>query len=204
MFYKTLSTWRFAKRGKYWFAISLFLSPKIIYTMLLEIVVQDIQLAVMFVFFIAIAWLLAEFKGMKDEIRERMGINNEAMKLKLGAYERLSLFAERSSLKNLVTRTPVGTQTVVDFQLALLETIRTEYEYNISQQIYVSTDMWKAVGNLKDQNIFIINQLAATLPSNAAGIELSRRLLEYAANHNAELSPIVLDALQYEAKKILE
>lgn len=170
---------------------------------LLEIVVQDVQLAIMFVFFIAIAWLLAEFKGMKDEIRERMGINNESMKLRLQAYERLSMFAERSSLKNLVTRTPMGGMSVVDFQLSLLETIRSEYEYNISQQIYVSPEMWKAVVNLKDQNIFIINQVAATLAPNEAGIELSRRLLEYAANPKSELSTIVLDALQFEAKKIL-
>ena len=171
--------------------------------MLLQIVVQDIQIAVMFVFFIAIAWLLAEFKGLKDEFRERFGINNETLKLQLQAYERLSVFAERSSLKNLVTRTPFGHLNVVDFQLTLMETLKSEYEYNISQQIYLSPDMWKAIINLKDQNIFIINHLAATLSPDAPAIELSRRLLEYAANPNAELSPIVLDALQYEAKKIL-
>ena len=170
---------------------------------LLQVAVQDIQIAVMFVFFIVIAWLLAEFKGMKDEFRERFGINNETIKLKLQAYERLSVFAERSSLKNLVTRTPFGHLNVVDFQLALMDTLRSEYEYNISQQIYLSPDMWKAINNLKDQNIYIINQIAATLPPNAPAIELSRRLLEYASNPNAELSHIVLDALQFEAKKIL-
>ena len=170
---------------------------------LLQVIVQDIQIAVLFVFFIAIAWLLAEFKGLKDEFRERFGINNETIKLKLQAYERLSVFAERASLKNLVARTPFGHLNVIDFQLTMMDTLRSEYEYNISQQIYVSPDMWKAIGNLKDQNIFIIHHIAATLPPNAAAIELSRRLLEYATNPNAELSPIVLDALQYEAKKIL-
>jgi hypothetical protein len=170
---------------------------------LLQVVVQDIQIAVMFVFFIAIAWLLAEFKGLKDEFRERFGINNETIKLKLQAYERLSVFAERSSLKNLVTRTPYGHLNVVDFQLTLMDILRNEYEYNISQQIYVDPEMWKAISNLKDQNIYIINQIAAMLPSDAPAIELTRRLLQYAANPNAELSNIVLDALQYEAKKIL-
>jgi len=170
---------------------------------LLEVVVQDIQIAVMFVFFIAIAWLLAEFKGLKDEFRERFGINNETIKLKLQAYERLSVFAERSSLKNLVTRTPYGHLNVVDFQLTLMDILKNEYEYNISQQIYVAPEMWKAISNLKDQNIYIINQIAATLPSDAPAIELTRRMLQYAANPNAELSNIVLDALQYEAKKIL-
>ncbi|MFM2360132.1 MAG: hypothetical protein RLY16_2125 [Bacteroidota bacterium] len=172
--------------------------------MLLQIVFQEIQAAILFVFFIAIAWLLAEFKGLKDEIKERIGINNEAMKLQLQAYERLTLFAERASLKNLVTRIPYNDMNVLSLQLTLLETIRTEYEYNVSQQVYVAPDMWKAICNLRDQNIYIINQIAAGLPSQANGIELSKRLLEYASTSNAELSTIVMDALQIEAKKILK
>jgi len=170
---------------------------------LLQIVTQDILLAVLFVFFIAIAWLLAEFKGMKDEIRERAGVNNESLRLRLQAYERLSVLAERCSLKNLIARIPVGGMNVVDYQLSLLESIRTEYEYNVSQQVYVSPDLWKAIGNLKDQNTFIINQVAAMLPAGAAAMELSKRLLEYASNKDAELSTIVLDAIQFEAKKIM-
>jgi len=172
--------------------------------MLLEIVFQDVQIAVMFLFFIAIAWLLAEFKAMKDEIKIRIGINNEAMKLQMQALERLTLFADRISLKSMVSRTPYGNMTVVDLQLALLDTIRSEFEYNVSQQVYVSMDMWKAICNLKDQNAYIINQLAAALPSQANGIELSKRLLEYESTNQADISTIVKDALQYEAKKILK
>lgn len=171
--------------------------------MLLEIVFQDIQIAFMFVFFIAIAWLLAEFKGMKDEMKERFGINNETLKLKLQAYERLTVFADRASLKNLISRTSSTDLTVLEFQLILLQTLRSEYDYNVSQQIYVTPDMWKAIGNLKDQNVYIINQIAANLPSQAPAIELSKRVLQYASNPNAELSGIVLDALHFEAKKIL-
>ena len=168
-----------------------------------EDLVQNIILGALFMFFISIAWLLAEFKGMKDEMKERFGINNETLKLRLQAYERLTLFAERSSLKNLVSRTVSGGMTVVDLQLALLETIRTEYEYNVSQQIYLSPEMWKAIGNLKEQNIFIINQLAATLPTQGLAIELSKRILEYVASTNSELNTVVLSALQFEAKKLL-
>ena len=165
--------------------------------------VQNIILGAIFMFFIAIAWLLAEFKGMKDNIIERMGINNEVVKLKLQALERFTLYAERSSLKNLVSRTPASGICVVDLQLALLDSLRSEYEYNVSQQIYIDPKMWKAITNLKDQNTFIINQLAATLPSDAAGIELSKRILEYVASTDAELNATVLSALQFEAKRIL-
>ena len=165
--------------------------------------VQNIIFGAIFMFFIAIAWLLAEFKGMKDEIKERLGINNEVIKLKLQALERFTLYAERSSLKNLISRTSAAGLTVVDLQLSLLEALRTEYEYNVSQQIYVSPKMWEAIGNLKDQNSFIINQLAATLPPDANGIELSKRVLEYVASTDAELGKTVLSALQFEAKRIL-
>ena len=171
--------------------------------MLLEIVFQDIQIAFMFVFFIAIAWLLAEFKGMKDEMKERFGINNDTLKLQLQAYERLTVFADRASLKNLISRISSGDLNVLDFQLILLQTLRSEYDYNVSQQIYVTPEMWKAIGNLKDQNIYIINQIAATLPSQAPAIELSKRVLEYASNPNVELSSIVTDALHFEAKRLL-
>ena len=156
-----------------------------------------------FMFFISIAWLLAEFKGMKDNIVERLGINNEVLKLKLQALERFTLYAERSALKNLVSRTSASGMTVVDFQLTLLDTLRSEYEYNVTQQIYIDPKMWSAIGNLKDQNIFIINQLAATLPSDANGIELSKRILEYVASTESDLSATVLSALHFEAKRIL-
>lgn len=165
--------------------------------------VQNIIFGAIFMFFIAIAWLLAEFKGMKDNISERMGINNEVIKLKLQALERFTLYAERSSLKNLISRTSAAGMTVVDLQLTLLDTLRTEYDYNVTQQIYIDPKMWKAIGNLKDQNTFIINQLAATLPSDANGIELSKRILEYTASTESELNTTVLNALQFEAKRLL-
>ena len=165
--------------------------------------VQNIVLGAIFMFFIAIAWLLAEFKGMKDNINERLGINNEVLKLKLQALERFTLYAERSSLKNLIARTSASGITVVDLQLSLLDTLRSEYEYNVTQQIYIDPKMWKAIGNLKDQNTFIINQLAATLPSDGNAIELSKRILEYVASTDAELNIVVLNALQFEAKRLL-
>ena len=171
---------------------------------LLEINSTHIQIAGTFLFFIAIAWLLAEFNGMKEEIKLRLGINNETIKLKLQAYERLTLYAERAGLKNLVSKLYSDEMSAREMQMALLQTLNNEYEYNVSQQIYVSSEMWKAVTKLRDQNTFIINQIAATLPANAAAIELSKALLEYTMTNNAEINKIVLEALHYESQKILK
>ncbi len=171
---------------------------------LLEVTAADVQIGATFMFFIVVAWLLAEFNGMKEAIRERLGINNETIKLKLQAYERLTLYAERAGLKNLVSRTYAEQMTARDMQLTLLDTLKSEYEYNVTQQIYVSAEMWKAITKLKDQNIFVINQVAAALPVTASAMELSKSLLEYSMTSNADISKIVLEALQYEAQKILK
>ena len=171
---------------------------------LLEVTAADVQIAGTFLFFIVIAWLLAEFNGMKEAIREKLGINNETIKLKLQAYERLTLYAERAGLKNLVSRIYSEEMTARDMQLTLLDTLKSEYEYNVTQQIYVSPEMWKAITKLRDQNIFVINQVAAALPVNSSAMNLSKALLEYSMTNNADISKIVLEALQYEANKILK
>lgn len=173
---------------------------------LLEVTAFGLAMGGVFLAFICLAWLLAEFKGMKDEIRERLGINNEALKLRLGAYERLTLYAERAGLKNLVSRTSLESfgESAASMHSVLLDNLKSEYDYNSSQQIYVSKEVWNALTKLKDQNIYIINQLAATLPHTATSMDLSKVILEYSMTDNAELNKIVLDALRYEAQKVLD
>ena len=127
--------------------------------------------------------------------------------LQLQAYERLVMLAERIGIPNLVSRANQQHQGLnsKQMQLLLIESIKQEYEYNTTQQIYVSPTAWEAVKNLKDQNIYIINQIASTLPNEASGTDLNRRLLEYMMNSKkGTLHEVVLEALNYEAKKVLK
>jgi len=136
----------------------------------------------------------------QDEVPADKGTLN----LRLGAYERLVLLAERIALPSLVSRIPAGDLTVRQFQGLLTDQVRQEFEHNLSQQIYVSPQAWQAVGNLKEQNIFIINKVAETLSPDAKGVELSRRILELVnTDPKVSLHPIVLEALNFEARKLL-
>ena len=156
------------------------------------------------VVFLSMAWMIAEFTGMKNEIRARTGINNETLKLQLQSYERLAVLAERIALQHLVTRIANAGLTARQFQLELIESIRTEYEFNVSQQVYVSPDVWRAITNLKEQNIYIINQLAAMLPTQASSMDLNKQIMEYMlSNEKASLHLLVLEALSFEAKKLM-
>ncbi len=85
--------------------------------------------------------------------------------LKLQAYERLILLADRIALPNLISRSNQPGLNVQEMQHLLVQTIRQEFEHNITQQIYVSHEAWDAIRNLKEQNMLIVNQVASFLPA---------------------------------------
>jgi hypothetical protein len=124
--------------------------------------------------------------------------------LKLQAYERLILLADRIALPNLISRCNQPGLNVREMQNLLVQTIRQEFDHNITQQIYVSPEAWDAIRNLKEQNLLIINQVASYLPETTSGQDLNKSLLEMVMqNPKASLHHIVSDALSFEAKKVL-
>ncbi|RYF97111.1 MAG: hypothetical protein EOO00_01025 [Chitinophagaceae bacterium] len=132
--------------------------------------------------------------------------DNPTRQLQLQAYERMILLADRIALPNIISRNAQGLtgMPLRDTQLTLTQQIKQEFEYNVTQQIYVSADAWEAVRNLKDQNIMIVNQVASFLPQDASGHDLSRAILEMLAeNPKATLHNVVSDVLSYEAKKLM-
>lgn len=129
----------------------------------------------------------------------------DATPLQLQAYERLVLLTERIALPSLVSRLHHPQASAREMQAVLLDNIRQEYEYNASQQVYVSPAAWDAVRNLKDQNMLIINQIANILPPDAKGSDLNKQILEVVmAQHEKALHTIVLEALNFEAKKLMK
>ena len=142
----------------------------------------------------------------KENTTEELTGNNSfnSRPLQLQAYERLVLLCERISLPSLISRVNQPGLTARDMQVFLIETIRQEFEYNISQQVYVSTIAWDAVRNLRDQTMLIINQLGSVLPADAKGNDLNKQLLEVIMNHQDKpLHTSVLETLNFEAKKLI-
>ena len=170
--------------------------------MLLEIVFQDIQIAFMFVFFIAIAWLLAEFKGMKDEIRERLGINNETLKLRLQAYERVALLLERITPVNIIQRVSRPGLTAEELKHLLVNDIQSEFNHNLSQQIYVSHQVWSLTRAVKEQIIQLINIAYMKMPENAKGLDLSKAIFTILIEREENPTQKALDFLNKEVHLI--
>ena len=154
---------------------------------------------------IAIAAVLVYFfldkpKAQKEEKTSNSGSNT----LQLQAYERLILLVDRIAIPNLISRTPHDGLSARDMQLVLTRNIRDEFDYNITQQIYIAPEAWNAVKNLKEKNLLMINQVAAALPPDASALDLHRATLEYLmTDKNANLHELVSEALSFEAKKLL-
>jgi hypothetical protein len=147
---------------------------------------------------------LAWQRKMKNRKMFTSSDNSAYTQLQLQAYERLVLLVDRIALPNLISRVSQPNISARDMQFILTRTIREEYEYNISQQIYITPEAWNSVKNLKEQNLLIINQLSNILPPNASGLDLNKQLLQYLMNdRKGTLHEVVSDVLSYEAKKIM-
>ena len=154
---------------------------------------------------IAIAAVLVYFFLDKPKLqKEEKTANSGSNALQLQAYERLILLVDRIAIPNLISRTPHEGLSARDMQLVLTRSIRDEFDYNITQQIYIAPEAWNAVKNLKEKNLLMINQVTAALPADASALDLQRATLEYLmTDKNANLHELVSEALSFEAKKLL-
>ncbi len=96
--------------------------------------------------------------------------------IRLQAYERVILLLERINPTSMVMRlNKLGS--AVEFQGELLKTIRTEYEHNLSQQIYMSTKSWDAIVKAKEETIKLINVASTRITANSSAMELAQAII---------------------------
>ncbi|MGH2642455.1 MAG: hypothetical protein ACRDE2_00775 [Chitinophagaceae bacterium] len=129
--------------------------------------------------------------------------NDIALPLRLQAYERLVVFLERIKPESLIARINEPGLQVKDIRMLMVHSIQAEYEHNISQQIYVSTESWEAVCNAKEQLVNLINTIAEKISPDADGRVLDRQLLELSLHEKEFPVRTALNILNDEAKKLM-
>ncbi|MGD0710151.1 MAG: hypothetical protein ABR968_03145 [Bacteroidales bacterium] len=100
--------------------------------------------------------------------------------IRLQAYERLVLFLERISPESLVMRIHKPELTGLQLQTQLIIAIREEFEHNLSQQVYISSQAWEMIKNAKEDMVKLINTAAARLTDKASATDLSQKIFELA------------------------
>jgi hypothetical protein len=147
---------------------------------------------------------LAYFKNNGNNGKLPADIPFNSLPLQLQAYERLVVLCERIAMPNLISRVSQPDLSAREMQIFLIEGIKQEYEYNASQQVYVTARAWDAVRSLKDQNMLMINQIANVLPPDAKARDLNKKLLEVEMGQEQKpLHTVVLETLNAEAKRLM-
>ncbi|MDR0715050.1 MAG: hypothetical protein LBF89_12465 [Bacteroidales bacterium] len=122
--------------------------------------------------------------------------------LRLQAYERLILFLERISPDSILLRANYPDKTGEQLHQELLQAIRSEFEHNLSQQLYISIDVWNSVKNAKNYTISLINAAAKETGDNATAIELSRKILGMTAEMEELPSQKAINELKADIQSI--
>ncbi|MCK5169990.1 MAG: hypothetical protein KAQ75_08925, partial [Bacteroidales bacterium] len=98
--------------------------------------------------------------------------------VRLQAYERLTLLLERLSPESLIMRVSKPNMTAKQLQSELLTTIRSEFDHNVSQQIYLTPQVWEIIKNSRAKLTQLINNAASRVKPDAPAIALSKLILE--------------------------
>ncbi len=108
----------------------------------------------------AVAFYFFRLHTRNEDGRRRFLLHKDSQKdtlpIRLQAYERMVLFLERISINSLVVRVAPKGKSKSDYENLLIKQIETEFEHNLSQQIYMSDECWNIIKTAKNATIQLI------------------------------------------------
>ena len=109
-----------------------------------------------------VAYYFFDLHTKNEEGRRRYLLNKEAQKnalpLRLQAFERMTLYMERINPTKLLIRIAPLSQDKNDYENLIIAQIEQEFEYNLTQQIYMSDECWTIIVTAKNATIQMIRK----------------------------------------------
>jgi hypothetical protein len=157
--------------------------------------------------FLTVNFLLKNF--FENEYQRRsLNLKAENIKLvtpiKLQAYERLVILMDRMTPNSLIFRVTKPGISASQLKVDLIQDIQSEFNHNVSQQIYVSPQTWQMVRIAKEEMINIINTAYSQLGPNAVGLDLSKAIFETMIQMESIPTQKALDFLRKEFHLIFD
>ncbi|NOT74480.1 MAG: hypothetical protein HOP08_06085 [Cyclobacteriaceae bacterium] len=145
------------------------------------------------------SFIIKEIELKKLEIRTRS--IETILPNRLQAYERMCLFLERISPPNLLLRLNNQGYSAREFHKLLLDEIRNEYNHNVSQQIYMSEDVWNMIKNAKEDLTILINEASSQMEAESTSLDLARKIFELTMDKKVEPISHALSELRKEIQQ---
>lgn len=144
--------------------------------------------------------LFLDKEAEKNELQLRLNVQKASLPIRMQAYERLVLLLERIEPSGLLVRTNQPGMSAAKLQTALIQSVRAEFDHNLSQQLYVSTKAWEMVRNAREETIKRINTAAMKLSPEATAADLASLILINDIDSSQSVVKAALDQLKSEAR----
>jgi hypothetical protein len=155
--------------------------------------------------FLTVVVMLRTWSRNEDKRRQsefNINLSDDVLPVRLQAYERSILLLERISPESLVMRVSRSDYTARLLQQELLSNITSEFEHNIAQQTYLSTEAWEKIKAAKNQIINLVNETASEVKPDAKGPTLGKLILERLTELKNPPSQVAIDFLKQEVKTL--
>jgi hypothetical protein len=131
-------------------------------------------------------WLKSQQKErlLQMKLDERQETLRVVTPIRLQAYERMALFLERISPNSLVLRCYQPGMDLKLLQGVMTKNIRDEWEHNLSQQVYLSADLWTRIREAKDEMVNLVNSAAVSLADTTDPTRLAASIFASAADRS--------------------
>lgn len=171
----------------------------------MNIILEIVKMSASGILVLIMAYLVLDRFFRNAERKRYFEMKKEAAKtldpIRLTAYERLALLLERLNPENLVVRVQTPGMTAQMLHLALITTIREEFDHNVTQQIYVSNNAWLMVRGAKENLLQFVNTIASQMPDNVPALELGKIIIEkYNESEGANPIEAALEGLKQEVR----
>lgn len=154
---------------------------------------------------IAVFLLIRHFYGIENDRAEkehRLERLRLVSPVRLQAYERMVLLLERMTPSQLIIRNVLPGATATELQQSLIGNIRQEFEHNLSQQLYISSNAWELIKNARESVIAEINAATEKLEANAPATDLAQLLFQADMENSNSTLHKALEFLKNEARQL--
>ena len=122
--------------------------------------------------------------------------------VRLRAYERLALLLERTHPSAMMLQVIQPGMTCMEAQAKLLSYIRAEFDHNLSQQIYVSEELWNAVKDTHDNLIKLVNTTAQHFQPDDPATKYAEVIIRVYSEPDANPTSVALALLRTETQQL--
>ncbi len=150
-----------------------------------------------------------ELKRLREE-REwdaKKATRKEVTAVRLRAYERLALMLERTTPESMLMRLTADSQPALlspkEVEVLLLTMIRAEYDHNMSQQVYVSQELWDHIIFAREEMAAFVHNIAEHLPPDANGTQYATTLITAYTQNGTTPHQRVMEELKTELSRLV-